>query len=140
MSAAPPPDIPPGFKLMQPNDGFMANNGPYYLRRLPEEGAYEYGFQSDTRHGNPNNVLHGGAVIGFLDTIMGHFAAASAKRPTATIGFDCRFLTSTQPGSWIEGRTIMRRLTRTLAFVDAEAMADGKLLVTASGIFRVFEN
>ena len=123
---------------MQPNDGFMANNGPYYLRRLPV-GGYEYGFQSDTRHGNPNNVLHGGAVIGFLDTIMGHFAAASAKRPTATIGFDTRFLASTPPGAWIEGRVIMRRMARTLAFVDGEASADGKLLVTASGIFRVFE-
>ena len=59
--------------------------------------------------------------------------------PTATIGFDCRLLASTQPGSWIEGRAIMRRMTRTLAFVDGEAIADGKLLVTASGIFRVFE-
>lgn len=133
-----PPAIPPGFKLMLPNDGFMAINGPYYLRRIPDIG-YEYGFQSDARHKNPNNVLHGGAVIGFLDTIMGHFAAASAKRPTATIGFDCRFLASTQPGAWIEGRTIMRRMTRTLAFVDGEAIADGKLLVTASGIFKVFE-
>jgi acyl-coenzyme A thioesterase PaaI-like protein len=129
---------PPGFKLMLPNEGFMANNGPYYLRRLPESG-YEYGFQSDERHRNPNNVLHGGAVISFLDTVLGHFAAASAKRSTATIGFDTRFLASTQPGAWIEGRAIMRRMTRTLAFVDGEAIADGKLLVTASGIFRVFE-
>jgi acyl-coenzyme A thioesterase PaaI-like protein len=138
MSATTTSDIPTGFKLMLPNDGFMANNGPYYLRRLPE-GGYEYGFQSDARHKNPNNVLHGGAVIGFLDTILGHFAAASAKRPTATIGFDCRFLASAPPGSWIEGRAIMRRMTRTLAFVDGEAIAGGKLLVTASGIFRVFE-
>lgn len=138
MTANAPTAIPSGFKLMLPNDGFMQNNGPYYLRRL-EEGGYAYGFQSDGRHGNPNNVLHGGAVIGFLDTIMGHFAASSAKRPTATIGFDCRFLTSTQPGAWIEGRVIMRRLTRTLAFVDGEALAGDKLLVTASGIFKVFE-
>jgi acyl-coenzyme A thioesterase PaaI-like protein len=138
MSQDSPPPVPTGFKLMLPNDGFMANNGPYYLRRIPE-GGYAYGFQSDARHRNPNNVLHGGAIIGFLDTIMGHFAAASTKRPTATIGFDTRFLASTQPGPWIEGRTIMRRMTRTLAFVDGEAIADGKLLVTASGIFRVFE-
>jgi len=138
MSATPPTGIPTGLKLMEPNDGFMANNGPYYLRRLPE-GGYEYGFQSDARHMNPNNVLHGGAVIGFLDTVMGHFAAASAKRPTATIGLDTRFLAGASPGSWIEGRVSMRRLTRTLAFVDGEALADGKLLVTASGIFRVFE-
>jgi acyl-coenzyme A thioesterase PaaI-like protein len=139
MSSSPPPDIPTGFKLMLPNDGFLANTGPYYLCRLPEDGGYAYGFQSDDRHRNPNNVLHGGAVIGFLDTIMGHFAATSAKRPTATIGFDTRFLASTQPGAWIEGRVMMRRMTRTLAFVDGEAIADGKLLVTASGIFKVFE-
>jgi len=142
MSEAPPPNvpptIPPGFKLMLPNDGFMANNGPYYLRRIAE-GGYAYGFQSDDRHRNPNDVLHGGAIIGFLDTIMGHFAASSAKRPTATIGFDTRFLAGARPGSWIEGRVIMRRMTRTLAFVDGEAFADGTLLVTASGIFRVFE-
>ena len=139
MSATSPADIPPpGFKLMLPNDGFMANNGPYYLQRLPDDG-YAYRFHSDDRHRNPNNVLHGGAVIGFLDTIMGHFAAALAKRPTATIGFDTRFLASTQPGAWIEGRVIMRRMTRTLAFVDGEAVADGKLLVTASGIFKMFE-
>jgi acyl-coenzyme A thioesterase PaaI-like protein len=138
MSEETSPTIPAGFKLMLPNDGFMANNGPYYLRRIAE-GGYEYGFQSDDRHKNPNDVLHGGAIIGFLDTIMGHFAASSAKRPTATIGFDTRFLAGARPGSWIEGRVIMRRLTRTLAFVDGEASAEGTLLVTASGIFRVFE-
>lgn len=132
------PPIPSGFKLMLPNDGFMANNGPYYLRRILE-GGYEYGFHSDARHNNPNNVLHGGAVLGFLDTIMGHFAASSAKRLTATIGFDTRFLASAPPGSWIEGRVTMRRLTRSLAFVDGEASTNGTLLVTASGIFRVFE-
>ena len=61
MSQETPPTPPPGFKLMLPNDGFMANNGPYYLRRIPDSG-YEYGFQSDDRHKNPNNVLHGGAT------------------------------------------------------------------------------
>jgi acyl-coenzyme A thioesterase PaaI-like protein len=138
MSTTPPNVIPPGYKLMLPNDGFMANNGPYYLRRIAESG-YEYGFPSDDRHRNPNNVLHGGAVIGFLDTIMGHFAASSAKRPTATVGFDCRFLAGAPPGSWIEGRVIMRRMTRTLAFVDGEASTNDTLLVTASGIFKAFE-
>jgi len=138
MSDAMPPPIPAGFKMMLPNHGFMGNNGPYYLRRLAEDG-YEYGFLSDARHGNPNGVLHGGALLGFLDNCMGHFATATAKRPTATIGFDSRFLASARPGAWIEGRVVMRRLARTLAFVDAEAISDGNVLVTASGIFRVFE-
>lgn len=138
MSDDPPPSIPPGFKLMLPNDGFMGNNGPYYLRRLAE-GGYEYGFQSDARHANPNGVLHGGAILGFLDNVMGQFATSASKRPTATISLDSRFMASAKPGAWIEGRVVIRRLTRTLAFVDGEALADGTLLVTASGVFRVFE-
>jgi acyl-coenzyme A thioesterase PaaI-like protein len=138
MSEETPPLVPAGYKLMLPNDGFMGNNGPYFLRRL-DEGGYTYAFQTDERHGNPNGVLHGGAILGFLDSIMGHFASSAAKHPTATIGFDTRFLTSAKPGAWIEGRVNMRRLTRTLAFVDGEAISDGALLVTASGIFRVFE-
>lgn len=138
MSSTLPPGVPSDFKLLLPNDGFLANNGPYYLRRVAESG-YEYGFQSDARHTNPNGVLHGGAILGFLDSIMGHFAAATSKRPTATIGFDSRFLAAAKPGPWIDGRVTMRRLTRTLAFVDGEASADGTVLVTATGIFKVFE-
>ena len=70
--------------------------------------------------------------------MMGHYLASVVQRPTATIGLDTRFIAGVSPGPWIEGSVTIRRRARTLAFVDGEASADGKLLATASGIFRVF--
>ncbi len=131
-------DIPDGFRAMKSADGFIGHNGPYYWRK-GEDGRTEFGFASDQRHVNPNGVLHGGAVLGFLDTILGDAVFREVRRPCATIAFDSRFLAAAKPGAWITGRVTIRRITRTLAFVDGEALAGETVLVTASGVFRVFD-
>jgi acyl-coenzyme A thioesterase PaaI-like protein len=138
MSARPLPNPPPGFEHLFPEDNFERLNGPFY-RRMASDGSATYGFHSDARHGNSNGVIHGGALVLFLDHMMGHYLASVVQCPTATIGLDSRFIAGVSPGPWIEGSVTIRRRARTLAFVDGEASADGKLLATASGIFRVFE-
>lgn len=112
--------------------------GPYYWRR-DETGAAEYGFQSDSRHGNPYGFLHGGAVLGFLDTILGSTLFAATRRRCATVSLDSRFVSGIAPGPWITGRAAVKKVTRTFAFVDAEAFAGEKLLVTSTAVFRVFD-
>ncbi|MDE2377690.1 PaaI family thioesterase [Bradyrhizobium sp.] len=134
MTDQPPPDFQP-FGI---TDGFIGHNGPYFWRQNPE-GGFEFGFQTDDRHGNPNGVLHGGAVLTFLDTILGHAVVHEAKRPCATVSLDSRFIATVPPGAWVGGRATMKKLTRTFAFVDAEAFCGDKLLVTATAIFRIFE-
>lgn len=129
---------PPGFQSFGVTDGFIGHNGPYYWR-LDAEGQPEFGFASDARHGNPNGVLHGGSVLGFLDTILGHAVVRETKRLCATISLDSRFIAAVAPGTWISGRTTIRKVTRSFAFADAEASAGDKLLVTATAVFRVFE-
>jgi acyl-coenzyme A thioesterase PaaI-like protein len=133
-------DSPPaGFQPFGVTDGFIAHNGPYYWRKDPA-GEVEFGFQTDARHGNPNGVLHGAAVLAFLDTILGHAVVGEAKRPCATVSLDSRFISTVAPGTWIGGRATIRKLTRSFAFVDADAFAGDKLLVTATAIFRIFES
>jgi uncharacterized protein (TIGR00369 family) len=129
--------LPAGFQPFQVTDGFIGLNGPYYSRER-SDGQIEFGFQTDARHGNPNGVLHGGAVLTFIDTILGHAVVREAKRPCATISLDSRFIATVAPGIWISGSTTVRKLTRSFAFVDAEAFAGDKLLVTAAAIFRIF--
>jgi len=130
--------VPAGFKPFWVTDGFIGLNGPYYSRE-DSEGRVDFGFQTDARHGNPNGVLHGGAVLTFLDTILGHAVVREAKRPCATVSLDSRFIATVAPGAWIGGHTTVRKLTRSFAFVDAEALAGDKLLVTATAIFRIFD-
>jgi acyl-coenzyme A thioesterase PaaI-like protein len=130
-----PPD---GFQPFAVQDGYIGHNGPYYWRQTAD-GQPEFGFLSDERHGNPNGVLHGGALLAFLDTILGYAVVLAAQRRCATVSLDSRFLGTIPPGGWITGRTTMRKLSRSLAFIDAEALADDKPLVTMSAVFRIFE-
>ena len=118
-------------------DSYIGLNGPYYIR-IEDDGRVVYGFRSGTRHGNPNNVLHGGAIIGFLDTVIGRMIVHATKRNCATISLDTRFVAPAPIGSWIEGRVTIKKVTKSMAFVEAEATADGELVATASAIFRVF--
>jgi acyl-coenzyme A thioesterase PaaI-like protein len=135
MTASPPE----GFQLFWVTDGFIGHNGPYYWRK-DEAGIVDFGFQTDARHGNPNGVLHGGAVLSFIDTILGHAVVNGAGKKCATISLDSRFIGTAAPGAWIGGRTTLRKLTRSFAFVDAEAFEGDKLLVTATAIFRIFDS
>lgn len=127
-----------GFQPFEVTDGFIGHNGPYFWRN-GESGSVEFGFQTDARHGNPNGVLHGGAILAFLDTILGHAVVRGAGKKCATISLDSRFIGTAAPGAWIGGRTTLRKLTRSFAFVDAEAFEGDKLLVTTTAIFRVFD-
>lgn len=131
------PIAPAGFQPLA-LEGFIGHNGPYYWRQ-DAAGEFEFGFHSDARHGNPNGVLHGGAVLAFLDTILGHAVVRVAQRRCATVSLDSRFIAAVAPGAWIGGRATIRKLTRSFAFVDADAYADDKLLVTATAVFRIFE-
>lgn len=130
--------IPDGFQPLQEAEGFIGLSGPFFWRR-DENGQYTYGFPSDRRHGNPNGVLHGAAILTFIDTILGHAVVSATDRKCATIALTSQFVAGVPTGGWISGRADIRRLTKSLAFLDAEARAGDSLLLTATAIFRIFQ-
>ncbi|OFX05213.1 MAG: thioesterase [Alphaproteobacteria bacterium RIFCSPHIGHO2_12_FULL_66_14] len=130
---------PPDYVPFQETGGYIGLSGPYYWKREPS-GLVVYGFQSDARHGNPNGVLHGAAITTFVDTFLGHAVVAATGRLCATIALNSQFVAGVPTGGWISGRANVRKLTRTMAFLDAEVSAQETLLLTATAIFRVFED
>lgn len=129
--------IPEGFQPMRETGGYIGVSGPYFWR--PDAGGrFTYGFTSDDRHGNPNGVLHGAAILTFIDTILGHSVVSATGRKCATISLTSQFIAGVPTGGWISGRTDIRRLTKSLAFLDAEASADDTLLLSATAIYRLF--
>ena len=130
--------IPEGFRPYPLTGGFVGHTGPYFWRK-DNTGDDEYGFQTDDRHGNPYGFVHGGAVLGFLDTMLGGVVFRATRRRCATVSLDSRFIASAAPGVWITGRIILKKATRSFAFIDGEAFAGDKLLVTATAVFRVFD-
>jgi acyl-coenzyme A thioesterase PaaI-like protein len=136
MHAEKPTDIV--FTPFALDGGFIGHNGPYYWGK-DAAGDFVYGFQSDARHGNPNGVLHGGAITAFVDTFLGHALVMQTARPCATVALNTQFVAGVATGGWIAGRGRIRQLTRSMAFLDAEALAGDTLLLTATAIFRLFE-
>lgn len=132
------PQAPEGFTPFRETGGYIGLSGPFYWKQ-EADGRFKYGFLAGDRHGNPNGVLHGAAIVTFIDTLLGHAVVASTGRPCATIALTTQFVAGAPIGQWITGRAEMRRLTRTLAFLDAEASAGETLLLTATAIFKVFE-
>lgn len=129
--------IPEGFEPMPLGKGFVNHIGPYYMRLQPE-GHYIYGMQTDVRHGNTNDVLHGGVLFSFADTFIGHVIIHQLQRKCATITLNSQFIAGGRPGVWLEGTARIVRSKRSLAFVETEVAAEDQLLFRGSAIFKLF--
>lgn len=133
----PAPAVPEGFRLLRDVGGFISLVGPYY-RRKGSEGVAEYGFMSEARHANPNGVLHGGSITTFMDTVLGYEVMRVTRRPCATITLDTKFVSGGRPGDWVLGRVNVRRVTRSMVFLDGEVYSGEALIVLVSGVFKLF--
>ena len=89
-------NVPPGYNMLPELSGYAAHSGPYFWSK-DADGGLSYGFQSDERHGNPNGVLHGGAIVTFVDTALGHTVLTATGRRCATVALDNQFVTAIPP-------------------------------------------
>ena len=115
-----------GFHVSEMGDGFAEMTMPYDPRLV-----------GDPRTG----VIHGGAVSSLMDTCCGS-AVMSHKdvgNVTATLDLRIEYLRSAAPGQTIVARATCHHVTRSVAFVRAEAFDDNRDLpvACASGSFTV---
>jgi acyl-coenzyme A thioesterase PaaI-like protein len=84
--------IPEGFKLRHYGDGFIAANGPLYLKKL--ERGIALGFRVERRHCNPMGMCHGGMIATFCDMLLpisAHYLSQDLGRrflPTISLQID----------------------------------------------------
>jgi uncharacterized protein (TIGR00369 family) len=123
----------------------MTGSGPFRygdpigpLGYIPVEstpGTAVWEYKVDPAHFNPNGVLHGGVLMGLLDTAMGHAVAEMVipnGRFNAAAQMNVHFIHPIREGV-VRARAEVRKIGKRLAVVEAEATdGEGRLVGLAT--------
>ena len=117
--------------------GFNKFVGPLY--RLPDEGGVtRHAFLVAEKHMNAAGTVHGGMLMALADVSMSRTSRLTTDAQScSTVALSCDFLAPGRLGDVIESRVRVTRRTRTLVFLSAELSVGERLLMTASGVWKL---
>ncbi len=122
-------DPPPGFEQSR-------TRGPYFHK---VEGArFWHGLRVQHRHCNAHGSLHGGMMSSFADGLLATSVSRGTSMRGVTVRMVCDLIGGVDAGAWLEGSAWVTGRDENTAVAEAEAFADGELVFTASGVFRIF--
>jgi acyl-coenzyme A thioesterase PaaI-like protein len=125
-----------GWTLMEANP-LPAGIGEPWHRRQAE--AWQYGLLTRADHANPAGAVHGGILAVFADHTLGCYVeAAGDGAPNVTIQLNTHFLAAVDPGSFLELRGEVTRVTGTMVFVRGIIAVGQRDVLAVDGIWRVF--
>jgi uncharacterized protein (TIGR00369 family) len=117
--------------------GFNKFVGPLY--RLPDDAPRtRFAFVVVEKHMNAAGTVHGGMLMALADVSMSRTSRVTTDAEScSTVVLSCDFLAPGRLGDVIECRVRVTRRTRTLVFLSAEVSAGERLLMVASGVWKL---
>ncbi len=126
---------PEGFAPTSFQSRFVADLGPYYLRRTDDQTIV--GVFAQEKHCNASGFIHGGFLMTLADLALTRGSAAPDDNlPRITLGLTADFERAGRCGDWLEARVTTGKSGRTLVFAECHIWAGDQLLLRASGILR----
>ena len=129
--------VPDGYRKLGWHAGFDVLIGPMYFSR-DDEGNFKFITKILDKHLNANGVAHGGFSMTLTDIFFGTLAfVASGKKLTSTVSLNCNFVSPGLEGEIVECEAKVTRTTRSMVFIDGNLMSNDKVIVSASGIWKI---
>jgi len=111
--------------------------GPIWKREAPE---LRWGFVVQPKHLNRAGNLHGGMLMTFADQSMAMTARqATGVKRHATIELNTQFIGGVQLGQFVEAHADVVRATRSVVFMEVKMFVEGRIVVSANGIWKILE-
>jgi len=127
------------FEQISLRPGFMKHNGGVFFRNI-SENEYEFKSKINENHLNAAGITHGGYLSALVDAGSGTAAHRSADNaPCVTISLDLKFIGASKVGDEIIGNVKVLKKTKTLIFLFCELKCDGKIITSASGVWKILK-
>lgn len=126
---------PTGFEPILSNSNFGWENGPIF-EKIDDLGR-KRGFRVADKHINAGGMCHGGMMMTFADILLASAVMEAADPPFVTIRLTTDFIDAARLGEWVEGRASHGGEADGVVPVSCTIKADGRLVATASGLFKV---
>ena len=127
------------FEQLSLKPGFMKHNGGLLFRNI-SENEYEFKSTINNNHLNAAGITHGGYLSALIDAGAGTAAHRSADNaPCVTISLDIKFIGSSKVNDEIYGKVKILKKTKTLVFLFCELNCNGKIITSASGIWKILK-
>ena len=115
------------------------HNGGLLFRNI-SENEYEFKSTINNNHLNAAGITHGGYLSALIDAGAGTAAHRSADNaPCVTISLDIKFIGSSKVNDEIYGKVKILKKTKTLVFLFCELNCNGKIITSASGIWKILK-
>ena len=127
------------FEQLSIKPGFMKHNGGLLFKEITKTD-YEFKTTIKKNHLNALGITHGGYIASIIDAGAGTGAhRAAGNVPCVTISLDIKFIGSTKLGDEIIGFTKIQKITKSMVFLICHLECKGKLIATASGIWKILK-
>ena len=128
------------FEQISIKPGFIKHNGGLLFRNI-SENEYEFKSIIKENHLNAAGITHGGYIAALIDAGSGTSAhRTSDGAPCVTISLDLKFIGVSREGDEIIGKTRILKKTKTLIFLFCELSCKGKIIASASGIWKILKS
>jgi len=125
------------FEQISLKPGFMKHNGGILFKNISEN---EYCFKTTIKenHLNAAGITHGGFIAAFVDAGAGTAAHRSSdNNPCVTISLELKFIAAVHLGKDLFGKTKIQKKTKSMIFLTCELTSSGKIVATASGVWKI---
>ena len=127
------------FKQISTKPGYMKHNGGLLFREI-SKNEYEFKTKIDKNHLNMAGITHGGYIASIIDAGAGTGAHKSTdNKPCVTVSLDIQFINSSRLGDEIIGFTKIQKVTKSMVFLICHLECKGKLIASASGIWKILK-
>ena len=127
------------FEQISTKSGFMKRNGGLLVKKI-SENEFHFKTKVTANHLNRAGITHGGYIASIIDAGAGTSAHRSTKeQPCVTISLDIKIVGPTILGDEINGFTKIQKITKSMVFVICYLQSKGKLIATASGIWKILK-